>query len=136
MQVRDGRLIYSPNSNRSVDIPSRPSDGHNPSSPGCKPGTSKRNYWKLDVSVFEQPQWYHTMFGCICMYDKNVLSSTSPLINTLRYLSSQFALDESTSEHMLPSSLRDDWLRLENQLLCVTRSITAKRRFEPVFRHK
>ena len=116
MQVRDGHLIYSPNSNRSVDIPSHLSYGHNPFSPGCKPGTTKTNYWKLDVSVFELPQWYHTMFGWVCMYDRNTISSTSPLINTLWYSSSRFAFDDSTSEYMLPVSLRDDWLRLERQL--------------------
>lgn len=116
MQILDGRIIYSPNSTRTVQIPSRLPDTQNPFFPSSVPGTTKLNYWKLDASVYERPQWYHIKFGWVCFYDKNVLSSPwAPLINTLRYSSSQFVFDE-TYRYTASSSLQDDWLRLENQL--------------------
>ena len=115
MQIRNGRIIYSPNSQRTVDIPSPLPPGANPFTPGFKPGTTKPNFWSLDASVYEQPQWYHTCFGWISFYDKTVLSSSSPLINVLRYSSSRFVFDEENGLH-LSSSVKEDWLRLDNQL--------------------
>jgi hypothetical protein len=116
-QIRDGRIIYSPNSNRNVDIPPRIPHDRNPFYPDCKSGTKKRNFWKLDVSAYEKPQWYHIKFGWICCYDKNVLYSTSPLLNVLRYSSSRFVFDEEECKFTLSPLEKNDWLGLENQLV-------------------
>jgi hypothetical protein len=122
VQIHNSRIIYSPNSKRTVDIPPSLPHGANLFSPNPKLGTTKYNYWGLDVLLYEQPQWYHTCFGWISFYDKMVVSSSTPLINVLHYSGSHFIFDEEDG-HQLPSSVKEDWLRLDSQLNCTYEAI-------------
>jgi hypothetical protein len=97
-----------------VVLPSPRPFGANPVFPSTK-GDKTTNLWKIDVSTFEQPQWWDDLFGWLAFYDKNVLSSSSALFRGLRYSKTQFVYQEGTG-YMQPPSQKDDWLLLDNQL--------------------
>jgi hypothetical protein len=95
-------------------------DDENPFKPYLEEALDKTkpprlNYWKVDISAYEQPQWWNPRFGWIAFYNKDVLASSSPLLNPLRYSRSQFVFDEKTGYTLSPLH-RDRWLRLDNQL--------------------
>ena len=68
IQILDGRLFFSPNCSRTVDLPPPPRDQNgcerNIFLPSYKPN-GRWNYFELDIANYTIPRWWSLPFGWI-----------------------------------------------------------------------
>lgn len=129
VQILDGYLYYSPNCSRNVQLPPPHCTGSNPFSPPSEPN-QKKNLWRLDTSVYEQPQWWCDCYGWIAFYNKNALDTRSTFLHILNVSTAQYAFQEDVG-YTLPQRQADEWLSLDKKLESACVELICHYRFIP-----
>jgi hypothetical protein len=130
VQILGGDFYYSPNCQRNVQLPPAHVWGGNPFSPPCEPNQKKTNVWKIDTSLYEQPQWWCDCYGWISFYDKHALDTRSTLLRILKISTAQYTFEEDVG-YSLPRCQADDWLSLDKRLESACIELIAHYRFIP-----
>ena len=129
VQIIDGDLYYSPNCSRNVQLPPPHRTGSNPFSPPSEPN-QKKNLWRLDTTVYEQPRWWCDCYGWIAFYNKHALDTRSTFLRILNVSTAQYAFQEDVG-YTLPQCQADEWLSLDKKLASACVKLICHFRFIP-----
>jgi hypothetical protein len=119
VQILKGRLFFSPNCSRTVDLPPPIRDERggelNPFLPNHQ-SNGRRNYFELDITKYASPRWWTLAFGWISFFPLTP-SLCGPIFEKLFMPRSHcYAFDEELGKYFMPLNLSQKWLGVDRDL--------------------